>query len=447
MHVELSVNGRLESLDVPPLRRLLDILREDLGLTGTKEGCGEGECGACAVLLDGMLVNSCLVPALQLHGRNVLTIEGLGTEQNPDPIQKSFLEEGAIQCGFCTPGMVIASRFLLNGRPSPSREEIRVALAGNLCRCTGYEAIVRAVERAARSTKGIPSPSAAREPASRPRPPASLKAALNGLRDKGDQITIVAGATDLLTNVRLGLIDPHTLMDITGIEELKGICRVDGTIEIGAATTMAAVGADPIVAEHLPALAQAALLFGAVAIQNRATLGGNLMSASPAADTPPALMALDATVLLACASGTREVPLSSFFTGYRQTVRRPDELLLKVRVPIPPAGTRQSFVKVGTRRAQTIAKVSIACRVRVAGPQRLLEGVRVAAGSLAPTPILLEEVQRHLEGRRLTQEVAARAGRMVSDLVSPIDDVRSTAHYRRTIAGNLVTRFLREILG
>lgn len=461
MKIDITVNGQLQSLDVSPSRRLLDILREDLGLTGPKEGCGEGECGACAVLLEGTLVNACLVPALQLHGKNVLTIEGIGTEQHPDPLQQAFLDEGAVQCGFCTPGMIMASRALLDQCAGPSRPEIRAALAGNLCRCTGYERIIRAVERVAAvggKRKGATQRGADMLDThpddtiqALPRKtipafwPASLMEVLEILRDRGEEITVVAGATDLLTNMKLGLVHPRALIDVTRIEELGGIFLVDGAIEIGAAATFAAIASNPSVAEHLPALATAASRVGAAAIQNRATLGGNLISASPAADAPPVLMALDATVLLAAASGMREIAVSSFFSAYRKTVRRPDELLLKVRIPMPEDRVRQAFYKVGTRRAQSISKVAVACLARV-GRDNLLARVRMVAGSVAPTAIVLEQTQDYLEGRKLTREVAGQAGRIASREIRPIDDVRSTEGYRRATTGRLVSRFLQDLM-
>ncbi len=149
MELTLTVNGEPRRLDVPPLRRLIDVLRVDLGLTGTKEGCGEGECGACTVLLDGAPVNACLVPALQAAGRTVETIEGLAGDGELHPVQRAFVERGAVQCGFCTPGMVLTAVALLREHPHPSREQIRAGLVGNVCRCTGYHKIVDAVEAAA----------------------------------------------------------------------------------------------------------------------------------------------------------------------------------------------------------------------------------------------------------------------------------------------------------
>ena len=149
--INLQINATSHALDVPPMKRLLDVLREDLHLTGTKEGCGEGECGACSVIVDGEVINSCLVPVCQVNGSTILTVEGLARDGRLDPLQQAFLECGGAQCGICTPGMLIAARALLDETPRPSREEIKEAIAGNLCRCTGYIKIIDAIEQASSS--------------------------------------------------------------------------------------------------------------------------------------------------------------------------------------------------------------------------------------------------------------------------------------------------------
>jgi carbon-monoxide dehydrogenase small subunit len=148
--ITLTVNNTQHTVDVPPMKRLLDVLREDLHLTGTKEGCGEGECGACAVILNGELVNSCLIPALQANNTAITTIEGLGNPTHLHPIQQCFLEKGGAQCGICTPGMVLATQHLLSKHPNPTLDEIKEGLAGNLCRCTGYMRIFESVQQAAK---------------------------------------------------------------------------------------------------------------------------------------------------------------------------------------------------------------------------------------------------------------------------------------------------------
>jgi aerobic carbon-monoxide dehydrogenase small subunit len=149
--ISLNVNGAAQTVNAYPMARLLDVLREELGLTGSKEGCGEGECGSCSILMDGVLVNSCLIPALQANGTSIVTIEGLANDDRLHPLQKAFLECGAAQCGICTPGMILAAVHLLEGIPQPSLEEIREGLSGNLCRCTGYLQIFDAVARASKN--------------------------------------------------------------------------------------------------------------------------------------------------------------------------------------------------------------------------------------------------------------------------------------------------------
>jgi aerobic carbon-monoxide dehydrogenase small subunit len=151
MKLSFRVNRTTREVDVPPMKRALDVLREDLRLTGTKEGCGEGECGACSVIVDGRVINSCLVPICQLQGAEVITVEGLARDNRLDPLQEAFLEFGGAQCGICTPGMLIAARALIDSNPSPTREQIKEAIAGNLCRCTGYVKIIDAIEQAARN--------------------------------------------------------------------------------------------------------------------------------------------------------------------------------------------------------------------------------------------------------------------------------------------------------
>ena len=150
MTITFEANGRAREVDVPPMKRLLDVLREDLKLTGTKEGCGEGECGACSVIIDGEVINSCLVPVCQVIGTNITTVEGLAQDGRLDPLQQAFLDCGGAQCGICTPGMLIAARALLDVNSNPTRDEVKEAIAGNLCRCTGYVKIIDAIEQAAR---------------------------------------------------------------------------------------------------------------------------------------------------------------------------------------------------------------------------------------------------------------------------------------------------------
>jgi xanthine dehydrogenase small subunit len=396
---------------------------------------------------------------MQLSGRSVRTIEGLGSAGQLDSLQEAFLSEGAIQCGFCTPGLVMAGRALLDENPRPEREVIRRGLAGNLCRCTGYERIVRAVEKAAASsyTTGRPGTEAAPPRASSGAAsddetvglPADLRTAIDWLARQAGEVTVVAGATDLLSGPPGEGTSGGRLLDVSRLPELLGVREQDGWLEIGAATTFAELARSPAITAAFPALATAAAGVGSPAIRNRATLGGNLVTASPCADSAPPLLALGAQVVLVSPGGRRELPLPTFITGYRQTARRLDELLVAVRIPRPAADLRQSYRKVGARRAQAIAKLSLAACARRGADGRLRE-VRLAAGSVAPAPLLLSGTMSLLEGRRLTREsvdtLAAAAAAAVSAEVRPITDLRSTAEYRRIVTARLVARFLHDLV-
>jgi len=154
VNINFKLNGKDYNLTVPSNLTLLQIIRERLGITGTKRGCGKGECGACTVIFNGRTVNSCLVLAPKVDGAEVITVEGIGTYENPHPIQKAFVEEGAVQCGFCTPGFVVSTYYLLSKNPHPTEEDIRDGLSGNLCRCTGYIKIINAVKKASEELNG-----------------------------------------------------------------------------------------------------------------------------------------------------------------------------------------------------------------------------------------------------------------------------------------------------
>ncbi|HEX8939040.1 MAG TPA: FAD binding domain-containing protein [Candidatus Limnocylindrales bacterium] len=486
--VRFSVDGLPVEYRGPGGRRLLDVLRVDLGLTGAKEGCGEGECGLCSVLLDGLLVDSCLVPIAQVDRRTVRTIEGLlraepaerlaarsisgdgqvglaaepGSVERLGRLQAAFLEAGAVQCGFCTPAMVLAGQAFLEARASrgertvPAEDAVREAIAGTLCRCTGYVRIVEAIRAAAPLSAEAavpPDPAAAAlrprlvEAGSgrRPAPPVRTAASLDeALALVADGWRPLAGGTDLLVALAADATVPEPLVDLSRLAELRGIgLERDGAggdiLVIGALTTYAELRGSPLVAERLPALAEMAAAVGAVQVQARGTIGGNVATASPAGDSLPVLLATDAELVLVGPSGQRVVPAASFFTAYRCTALAPDELLLRLRVPLPP-GRHVRFRKVGTRRAQAISKVVLALAWREeAGRWR---DVRVALGSVAPTPLRAPRTEALLDGRGPSPEVADLAAATVVDEITPIDDVRSTAAYRRLVSGRILRRLI-----
>ncbi len=257
--------------------------------------------------------------------------------------------------------------------------------------------------------------------------PRSLKDALRMLRDEGPLVPM-AGCTDLYVSLNFGTLDRKRFVDLWRLDELRGIERRRGAIRLGALTTFSELIKSPVVNRALPMLAAAAREVGGVQIQNRGTLGGNVANASPAGDTLPVLSASDALVELRSATGTRLVPFTSFYTGYRRTVARPDELV--VALEIPNASGQQWFRKVGTRAAQAISKVVLA-GVRGSQP-------RIAVGSVAPTVVRLRKTEAALAGGASIAE----AQQVMLSEIAPIDDVRSTAEYRRRVAVNLLAQFL-----
>lgn len=252
----------------------------------------------------------------------------------------------------------------------------------------------------------------------------------------------IAGGTDLMVQITGELAPPPArVLDIWHIAQLRGIDLDDGALVIGALTTYTDVRRSALCQDRLPALVQAAATIGAAQIQNRGTIGGNIINASPAGDTLPILLAADAELVLGSSAGERSVPATEFFPAYRSTARRPDELLLRVRIPLP-AGRQVRFRKIGTRRAQAISKVVIALAWREDGG--VWRDVRLALGSVAATPIRARETERVLEGAAPRQTTADHAAETLAGEIAPIDDVRSTADYRRAVAARVLHRLLRD---
>ena len=439
--VAFSVNRQQVKLRVSSGARLLDVLRDDLRLTGAKEGCGKGECGACSVILDGKLVASCLVMAYQADGSVVETIEGLADGERLHPLQDAFVEKGAAQCGACIPGMVLAGKALLDAKPHPTREEIREGLAGNLCRCTGYAKIFDAVQ----ATAGVPgrkdvgvAPPPATAPFFRPR---SLEEALEVLIQRGGEVRPLAGGTDLLVKARDGLLERGALFDLSLVPELQGIEESNAWLRIGASSTHTQLAASPLIVRYLPALAQACALIGGPQIRNQGTLGGNLANGSPAADTVPPLYVADALVEVVSVSARRDVPIADFFTAPRQTVLAKDELIVAVRAPKRHA-VRAAFVRLGQRQAQAISKVSVA--VAMTFQDGKPDWVRVALGAVAPTVIRALEAEKALMAGGA--EALHLARELVQAEVKPITDLRSSSAYRRAMAGVLLERAVRRLV-
>ena len=457
----VTVNGRTHPLSgVSAHTSALDFLR-GVGLTGAKEGCAEGECGACAVLVvrpDGhdatrsrwTPVNACLVPAAALDGQEVVTSEGLGAPGHLHPVQEELATRGGSQCGYCTPGFVCsmaAEYYRPNRSPQPGPDGFDLhAIAGNLCRCTGY----RPIRDAAIALGEVPDvdPLAGRQ--DRPAPPvratrvdgfarpADLTEALALLAADPGAVA-VAGSTDWGVEVNLKGRRAGSVVALDRLPELRGIDLGGDVIDIGAALTLSEVEA--ALGDTVPLLAQVWPAFASRLVRNGATIGGNLATASPIGDLAPALLALDARLVLASADGEREVPLHGFFTGYRATVLRPAELVRSVRIPTPLAA-RTTFRKVSKRRLDDISSVAVAIALDVV--DGAVARARVGLGGVAATPVRALATEAALEGRPWDARTVEAAAVVLSGEGTPIDDQRASAAYRSAMLGNALRAWWAE---
>jgi carbon-monoxide dehydrogenase small subunit/xanthine dehydrogenase small subunit len=448
MRFTCRINGVVRTIDTHPLRRLLDILRDDLGLTGTKEGCGEGECGACAVLLEDVLVNSCMVPAMHLRGKSVLSIEGIGVD-GPDALQRAFVEEGAVQCGFCTPGMILAARALLLKGEHPSRDAIRDALSGNLCRCTGYEQIFRAVEKASREGYGAhcrrhlvpvdPSYSLDRSERSWCFLPDTLEEALSVLASRDERPLVFAGGTDIFPDMKNEKVACPQVLDLSAIASLKKIHFEKNDVLISACVPVTRIAEDPALNRTVKILCDAARSIGAPAVRNRATIGGNLANASAAADLPVPLLVLGAKVHARNESQEKIFELEDFYESYRSTKLGKDELITAISFPLPPEGAVQEFHKRGSRATLTLSRMSLAFL-----SSHLPDGgydIRIAAGSMSPVPFRLKRTEAYIRHHPMTAETLQRAIDVASGEINP----RKSGEYRRYLSLECMRKHLQAL--
>ncbi|MCX6559152.1 MAG: FAD binding domain-containing protein [Candidatus Aminicenantes bacterium] len=441
---------------------LLDILRDDLGLTGTKDACREGDCGSCLVLLgiaqgDGIIyrtVNSCLLPLGEAAGRHIVTIEGLN-QADLSPVQQALVDEGAIQCGFCTPGLVVAlTGFLLGGAPVTEADGI-AELGGNICRCTGHVAIRRAIARLSAQFHDL---EPAGEPSSKERVAALVsrgilpeyfldapvrlgvlnKSAADEApaeKQRGHSPVLVAGGTDLYVTQAEKLRDEDPTL-LSRREDLQGIRVEGGEIRIGAATPLSALEASPIIKQLFPELGRQLARIASRPVRNRATIAGNIVNASPAGDCSVMFLALNATLALARGRKKRSVALRDFFRGYKVLDLAADEMIAEILFPVPDADTRFGFEKVARRAHLDIAGVSSAIRLRVRDG-RIVEA-HAAAGGVAPVPLYLRNASALLPGRPISSETARAAAAAAAGEIAPISDVRGSADYKRALLPRLI---------
>ena len=430
----------VELSSVSPMMTLLDWLRDRRGLKGTKEGCAEGDCGACTVVLERAggkreAINSCIVLLGQIDGQSVRTVEGLrGTDGAPHPVQVAMAEADATQCGFCTPGFVMSAYAFAVGGEKPDLDTIHDALAGNLCRCTGYRPIVEAMTKVA----GLPVEPAHAAPARTGSAvfgdtffaPCSLPELL-ALRTRHPEALLLAGATDLGLLASRDRKPPAKVIHVANVPELTAITEDKERITIGAAATYAE--AMPALIAAYPALKTYLARLGSRQIRSVGTIGGNIGTASPIGDMPPVLLALEASLRLVSLRGARDLPLEEFFLGYRETALAADEVIQSVSMPRLWPGEVFFCDKASKRRDQDISTVAGAYRLRIRNGR--IEDVRMGFGGMSATP----KRASHAEAALLKDGFAAAAAALAKDF-QPIDDWRGSAAYRLQVATNLLRR-------
>ena len=461
--------------NVPPDRTLLEVLRDDLHLTATKEGCGEGDCGACTVVLgelvNGQLsykaINSCIRLAHSVNGMAVYTAQDISPENDEQhPAQEAMVQCHGSQCGFCTPGFVMSLFGMYQnsqGGQGITRESAQADLSGNLCRCTGYRPILEAAEMM--GSLPLPAGCAVDEQATlkslkalRAKPesdatylrPTSLAALLQA-RAQFPKAQVVAGCTD----VGLWVTKQHRrferVIDTTAARELQRVESYPHHIAIGAAVSL--TDAFKALVKERPQLLSFSRRFAGLPVRNSGTLGGNVANGSPIGDSMPLLIALGASVVLMRWKKSkdggeiahRELRLEDLYTGYRTNVMRPDELLAWIKVPRPTGHALEKIYKISKRFDDDISAICLAIQMTVKGG--VVQQVSIGAGGVAATPVRARQTEAALCGQAWNADTVMAAQAALRAEFQPISDMRASAAYRQQVLGNLLQRFWLESQG
>ncbi len=458
--MKLAINNNIVDVEEPADKTVLQFLREQ-GLTGTKEGCASGDCGACTVMVrrrgrDGdtiaETINACIAPIGQFTGCHLMTVEGLATDDQLHPAQQAMVECHGSQCGFCTPGFVMSLATLVEtgSDDAAGRESVLEGISGNLCRCTGYKPIVDAGLKALESDGVIDDAALLNELADvspgkgdsvlQPNNEAALQRAITDYPDA----KLIAGGTDLFLEVTQRYVAMPMMIDVSGVEELNVLAHGDDALVIGASVPYTRLEHE--LGERSQPLRRLLMRLGSRQIRNRGTVGGNLANGSPIADMPPILIAWDAELELVNAAGaSRRSPIAEFYRGYRDTTLAADEYIARVHIPRAAMNDFHRFYKSSKRLEDDISSVMGA--FRFAGTNSSIDSARIAFGGMAATPVRLHAVEQLLEGNDLSDALIEDAAASLHDTMSPLTDVRASARYRMAMAQSMLTRALKAYQG
>ena len=450
--IHFLLNDKEICASAHPGTLVLDYLRRILRLTGTKEGCREGDCGACTVLIgeyrgDRVIyksVTSCLMPLGELHGKHLVTIEGLNLT-HLSPVQQAIVEEGATQCGFCTPGIVVSlTGYLMKDNTKIHKEGVKKTLSGHLCRCTGYRSLKQSacfLRNEVKDRTGINTlvannmlPGYFLEIPDRLRkiPSPAIESGVSGKVTPG---YFVAGGTDIYVQKGEVLVESGVYL-LNMNHELKKIYKKDGYVHVGALTTFEEFANHPEIINGIPHIQTYMSRVASLQIRNRATLGGNVINASPIGDLTILLLALDAILVLKNDGKSRSVPMMSFYTGYKQLDKIPSEILVDILIPESSADNKINFEKVSKRKYLDIASVNSAMKIRC--EDGIIREITLAMGGVAPIPLILKATGNYLFGKQVCKEEIEGAFPIVQQEISPINDVRGSVEYKRLLAKQLI---------
>ncbi|HUJ12647.1 MAG TPA: FAD binding domain-containing protein [Thermoanaerobaculia bacterium] len=447
-HVVFAINGREYRAGGREIfSTLANWLRYQACATGTKIVCEEGDCGACTVLVrrsadeDFEPVNSCILTVAQMDGASIVTVEGLGF----NPVQQSMIANHGAQCGFCTPGFVTAMSALFERSDHVTEAQVRDGLTGNLCRCTGYEPIIKS----ALAIDAHGTPKLRERYASLPDARDAVRvenffaattiAEAVDFKARNAGCTIVQGATDVGVWMTKRNFTAPAMLSLSKIEALNTITEENGHIAVGANVTLSRFEA--AIDTKIPELHRILHVFGSPQIKNAGTLIGNIANGSPIGDTLPYLFVADAQLEIAGTRGTRLQNINNFYLGYKKFDLQPDEIITRVFVPVVKDTLK--LYKVSRRRDLDISAFTAAIRMRVNGR---IEEPRVAYGGVAPTVVRLRKTEEFLGGKTPSLELFERAGEIARSEVRPISDVRGSAEYRAQLAENILSKFYYEAI-